>query len=83
MTTINNDELITKIEEKNKEINKLNKKVDELKKDLSICLKHNDTYNLEIRKVKLYNFLFKIIGSVYISTNLYYYFFRKVNNDYN
>ena len=59
---------------KDKEISELNKKVDELKIDIKICLQQNDLYNVEIRQIKLYNYLFQITGAILISSKIYYYY---------
>lgn len=50
----------------------IEKKINSLKKDLKITLENNDLNNLEIRKLKLYNFLFKVVGGLSILTNFYF-----------
>lgn len=49
-----------------------NQKVKILKEDLEISLRNNDIINLEIRKLKFYNFIFKFIGGISLAVNLYY-----------
>ena len=53
--------------------NNTNEKITSLKEDLEISLKNNDLNNLEIRKLRLYNFMFKIVGGVSLFINLYLY----------
>ncbi len=50
----------------------VNEKVKILKDDLEISLKNNDINNLEIRKLQLYNFMFKVIGGISLAINFYY-----------
>jgi len=76
MTSLNQEKLIESINLKNKEIKELTEKVVELKKDLSLCLKNNDTYNLEIRNLKLYNFFYKMSVSIYVLNYIYNYYFN-------
>ena len=65
------------IENLKKEIDKINNNTNEkitgLKEDLEISLKNNDLNNLEIRKLRLYNFMFKVVGGVSLLVNLYFY----------
>ena len=75
MSTSINQMLIKSLEIKEKKIQELEKKILDLKVDITICLKHNESYNLEIRKIKLYNYFFKFIGSIYVLSNVYKYFF--------
>jgi len=76
MTSLNQEKLIESINLKNKEIKELTEKVVELKKDLSLCLKNNDTYNLELRNLKLYNFFYKMSVSIYVLNYIYNYYFN-------
>ena len=62
------DNLKLKLDEKNKIIDE---KILSLKNDLKITLENNDVINLELRKLKLYNFLFKVVGSASIILNIY------------
>ena len=75
MSNLNNEKLIETINLKNEEIKNLKSKIIELKNDLGICLKNNDCYNLELRKYKLYNFLFIILFLINIINYMYSYFF--------
>ena len=67
-------ELVLESKKLKEEIKLKNKIINELKDDLIISLKHNDTYNLEIRKLKLYNFLFKFIGTSYVTYKILKYY---------
>ena len=74
MSSLNNEKLIESIELKNNKIKELEAKVKELKNDLTICLKNNDTYNTELRKTNLYNFFYKILIAIYMLNYIYYYY---------
>ncbi len=63
------DCLKTKLDNKNKIIDD---EILSLKNDLKITLENNDIINLELRKLKLYNFLFKIAGSASVILNIYF-----------
>ena len=76
MTSLNQEKLIESINLKNKEIKELTEKVVELKKDLSLCLKNNDTYNLEKKNLKLYSFFYKMSVSIYVLNYIYNYYFN-------
>lgn len=78
MTSLNQEKLIENINSKNEEVKELNKKVIELKKDLTICLRNNDNYNLELRKLKLYNFFYKMLIIIYVLNYIYYYYFNSI-----
>lgn len=73
----NSNDLKLEIDNLKKEIDKMNnntnEKITSLKEDLEISLKNNDLNNLEIRKLRLYNFMFKIVGGVSLFINLYLY----------
>ena len=62
------DKLNSKLNEKSKIYDE---KISSLKSDLKITLENNDINNLEIRKLKLYNFLFKFSSSASIVLNIY------------
>ena len=80
----NSNDLKLEIDNLKKEIDKMNnntnEKITSLKEDLEISLKNNDLNNLEIRKLRLYNFMFKIVGGVSLFINLYLY---KKNSTFN
>lgn len=73
----NSNDLKLEIDNLKKDIDKMNnntnEKITSLKEDLEISLKNNDLNNLEIRKLRLYNFMFKIVGGVSLFINLYLY----------
>jgi len=71
-----NEELNKEIKNIKNENIKLKNKIDGLKKDLTIGLECNDSYNLELRKLKLYNYLFKTIGFTSILLNIYCFKYR-------
>lgn len=80
----NSNDLKLEIDNLKKKIDKMNnntnEKITSLKEDLEISLKNNDLNNLEIRKLRLYNFMFKIVGGVSLFINLYLY---KKNSTFN
>ena len=72
---INNNNLKAEIEELKLNLCKkekiLEEKITSLKEDLKFSLMNNDLINLELRNMKLTNFIYKIIGGTSILLNLY------------